>query len=681
MKPQDVTYIICYRDASEERRIALIFTLNWLWNCFPDLEVVIVEQDVESKLNFELPPNCKKTFVYNDSLFNRSWAFNVVARNSKKELLVFSDSDIFLKKEDYEKCFNTCEKFDMCKPNLALIYNVQITSHNQLIYEILNERKLYTIAGGLIFMRREAFLRVGGWDERFEGWGGEDAALSKLIINKMKFSILNLDTFHIDHDRSQAKKDETFLYNWNLAQEIGTYAGSAIDHYITRLQSSGLGNPNKYKQKENTKKEILNFVLAISTYNRKEYLQSMLTSFLVSRSKDVEWKIIIADDGSKDGTIDFIKIFDFEGIPYVLLQNQRNGIHHQMNTILFHLSNSKFDVCFKCDDDVFFKQKGWDKLYWETMERTGYQHLIFIDKTWIPADIREKPLKFGNLISNGKPGVLSGAMYTITPEIIKKVGYFDVFNFGFRGVGHQDYSLRCCRAGFNAIENPLDVVHSNNYIQLQNRDDYVTSMNRKLLRLLNPSEVVESKNAIKMQNRIYIPYNESYPTSRDQMILKNFVDKKEEPLKHNRISAVITNGIENKRVVKKESPSEMKHVIEKKSDIETKREIVGEKFRKKEEVKVIEKDFVLDEKAVKENENAKVIDQIPILFYDKSNQPFRYAKDEMVTSRGISGIVGSIIKKAYNFHLRRKWLWFPRFVKKAGHQLKNIGEDLKDIDL
>lgn len=523
MKHQNISYIICFRDSSQERKNALIFKLAWMWKYFPDIEVIVVEQDVETKLDFELPPNCKSIFIYNPTMFNRSWAFNVASMKSDKELLVFSDSDIFLRKEDYEKCFSICYKFDMCKPNLSFIHNVRITSYEDLTFEILNERKLFTIAGGLIFMRREALLRIGGWDERFEGWGGEDAAMSKLIINRLTFFILDLDTYHIDHDRSQAKKDKTFLYNWNLAQEIGTYEGPSITNYIERLQSSNLGNINKYLDIENVEKDVPAFVLAITTFNRLTYLRDMLVSFLATKSNNATWTIIIADDGSTDGTIDFISNFDFQGVPFTVLENQRCGVHHQVNTILEHLSSSNFDLCFKCDDDLLFRNEGWDKLYWDAIQRTGYEHLIFFDKSWRADLVRKKPIISGNLISNCECENISGAMYTITPNLLNKVGYFDVFNFGFRGVGHQDYSLRCCRAGFNVIDHPFDVIGSNDFIQLQGREKYNQSLDSKLASLLNPSDVRKFKYDLKRKNRVYIPYNESYSTSRDQSVIRDFL--------------------------------------------------------------------------------------------------------------------------------------------------------------
>ena len=344
----------------------------------------------------------------------------------------------------------------------------------------------------------------------------------------MRFSVLNLDTFHIDHDRSKAKKDKTFIYNWNLAQEIGTYSGPAINNYINKLQKNDLGNPKKYERDKHLVEDVPRFVLAITTFNRLEYLRDMLISFFATRSENANWKIIIADDRSTDGTLEFINDFDFQGVPYVILQNQRCGVHHQVSIILDHLSNSNFDLCFKCDDDLFFKNKGWDELYWETVQRTGYEHLIYFNKSWRPELVRKAPIISGNLISNCECENISGAMYTITPELIKKVGYFDVFNYGFRGVGHQDFSLRCCRAGLNVIEHPFDVKNSNDFIQLRGRKEYKQSLNAELVSLLDSTEIKKFKAEPKKINRIYIPYNENYSTSRDQVVIRNFLQSKQE---------------------------------------------------------------------------------------------------------------------------------------------------------
>ena len=46
----------------------------------------------------------------------------------------------------------------------------------------------------------------------------------------------------------------------------------------------------------------MKFTLAITTFNRLNYLKACLDSWIQTRSIDVDWTLIIADDGSDDGT-------------------------------------------------------------------------------------------------------------------------------------------------------------------------------------------------------------------------------------------------------------------------------------------------------------------------------------------------------------------------------------------
>ena len=45
----------------------------------------------------------------------------------------------------------------------------------------------------------------------------------------------------------------------------------------------------------------------------------------------------------------------------------------------------------------------------------------------------------------GNPFNSQGAFCKITKEVIERIGYYDVKNMGFRGIGHLDYALRYCR--------------------------------------------------------------------------------------------------------------------------------------------------------------------------------------------------------------------------------------------
>lgn len=519
---KQISYIIPFRAANKERVIALLFIVKKLRSFFPEMEIIVVEQDRVSKLDFELHLNIKHIFVQNTGHFNKCWAFNVGVEHTNKAIFVFGDSDIFISKKDYITCFGAVSKFEAITPNKVEALNIVISDKADTEYELLNKRPLFTFAGGILLLTRAALRKLGGWDERFEGWGGEDDAMSHLIYNKLSSKSFHFPFYHIDHPRTKAdgNQQQKYLDNRSLADEIKTLAGKALDRYIETLANRKKGILNKYAKGKpsisDTKKPKL--VLAITTYNRLDYLKDCVSSFLRTKSSAFEWQILIADDGSTDGTKIYLDELQANH-KAILIHNNRVDIHRQVNTILKALSDMDFDICFKCDDDIVFKAAGWDDLYSKTITRTGYQHLVFYDKNWQPYANLARPIKHGNLVANCAAEAIQGGFYTITPAIIEAVGYFDEQQFGRRGLGHVDYTLRCCRAGFNVLAHPFDVESSNELLQLQVAHAYRRSVSSKYKALFNSKEIIELKKQITQAQRIYIPYNENFQSLTDQIEL------------------------------------------------------------------------------------------------------------------------------------------------------------------
>jgi len=251
----------------------------------------------------------------------------------------------------------------------------------------------------------------------------------------------------------------------------------------------------------------LKFVLAITTFNRLEYLKKCIDSFFETRSEIVSWHIIIADDNSTDGTKEYLESLEVNhGI--TIIHNDRTNIHQQVNSIFDVISEVSFDLCFRCDDDVYFLQKGWDILYWETIERTGYDHLIYYDKNWQPYKNLSRPIKYGDLVANCSASNIQGALYTITRKVLDTVGYFDVQQFGPAGLGHVDFSLRCCRAGFNVLSSPFDIRNSNDYIRLQSIDEYKSALKSKNKTSIDSKELKKKMTLLNM-DRIFVPRSEN----------------------------------------------------------------------------------------------------------------------------------------------------------------------------
>ena len=101
----------------------------------------------------------------------------------------------------------------------------------------------------------------------------------------------------------------------------------------------------------------------------------------------------------------------------------------------------------------------WDNLYYTAYKKTGYEHFIFYDKKWGSRrnELRKSLIKYNILENCVSSKNLQGAFWTFTKKLIKTVGYEDIDKFGLTGLGHVDFSTRCCRMNFNDINNPFDI--------------------------------------------------------------------------------------------------------------------------------------------------------------------------------------------------------------------------------
>jgi len=261
-------------------------------------------------------------------------------------------------------------------------------------------------------------------------------------------------------------------------------------------------------------------VLGIKTYNRLDYLQDCIESFLKTRSLDYQWVLIVADDGSKDGTKAYLR----QLVPDVelhVIENSRRYAVGQSNTIYELAQSIGFDYGFNVDDDLVFTRTGWDKLYINAIEESGYSHLVH-------RHIRHAK----NLLSNQDIGrnlpdpvydssltcvahgdchfdLGTGSLVTFTPETLERAGYADEANFPIRGQWHVDYHIRCARAGCNEVKHLFDALDSNNYLEIQNylREDYRCAIpwGDEYKKTKDPEELERRMKIMADVSRIYVP--------------------------------------------------------------------------------------------------------------------------------------------------------------------------------
>lgn len=210
-------------------------------------------------------------------------------------------------------------------------------------------------------------------------------------------------------------------------------------------------------------------ILGITTFNRLDYLQNLIETFKRYTHFDYDkWILIIHNDTIRiDETQVYLEKLQIDNVEIIVLNSDRKGVHAGTNKILQEADKYDFQIGFKVDDDVYFKSINWFVAYLQGIKQ--YQHLSFFN----PLLRNRKYIK--NLYKNFQYYTnvydSQGCFWTFTKEIINKIGYFDIKNMGFRGIGHSNYSKRCCLSGFNEVDTFFDVANSEHLIGIyeQNR--------------------------------------------------------------------------------------------------------------------------------------------------------------------------------------------------------------------
>jgi len=205
--------IISYRESSVERRENLKRVIDYL-SLLQDgnTEIIIVEQDEDSKIDWlgDVKNNqfIKHIFVQNDGIFNKGWGYNIGAKNAEANILMFSDSDIFIKPQTINIGFMKLGNFDVVNPYHSVVFLDEESSNlfpeHKYSFAIANRSrpiKHTIITGGIFFMKKDTFLNIKGFDEDCYGYGHEDDILDEKI-RKLGLSVHNINdiSIHIYHE-------------------------------------------------------------------------------------------------------------------------------------------------------------------------------------------------------------------------------------------------------------------------------------------------------------------------------------------------------------------------------------------------------------------------------------------------------------------------------------------------
>jgi len=214
-------------------------------------ECIVVEQSLRSEAREGLPAWVRHLHTPIPSAgmpYCRAWALNAGARVARGEVLIFHDSDMLVpqayaaevwarSRGGYE--FINLKRFVFYlteQHSRALASTLALGSPDAPEVVVQNLE-----AGGSVAATRSAYLAIGGYDESFMGWGGEDTEFWDRAQTRRVWPYAYLPIVHLWHPSQPRKHDPT---NPNAVRHAERLA-MAREQRIRELVARSFGDPTR----------------------------------------------------------------------------------------------------------------------------------------------------------------------------------------------------------------------------------------------------------------------------------------------------------------------------------------------------------------------------------------------------------------------------------------------------
>ena len=257
------SFIISHKCTSIERERNINIVLRWFKQILKpedDIEIVIIEQGEKQTFDptsyIDLPYTMNYQFVQKSGYFNKSWGYNVGANIAKSDIFNFIDNDIILPRASLDAGFELLNRVDAvrCYDRLYALTNKET---NQLSIDIssvsLSKHTLrdFSVPGGYMLIRKDLFYKVGGWDEEFEGWGGEDTAFGYKLLPYQTAAVTKV-AFHLHHENYGTSTDKV---NFESVRQVYKQITSlSHEQILERAKEVRIGDIHRFDGQSKEKK-------------------------------------------------------------------------------------------------------------------------------------------------------------------------------------------------------------------------------------------------------------------------------------------------------------------------------------------------------------------------------------------------------------------------------------------
>ena len=327
--------------------------------------------------------------LMNGEEINKSKAVNLAAKKATKDIFVIADADVVYDPNLILQAIKLIENGEAFVVPFTEVYNVEQKGTMSLLKkkpswpldikseEYSKSNWLYEgFAGKLIVISRKNFEAVGGFDERFIGWGGEDDAFSH-SVQTICGKLVNIkgELFHLWHAASSYETNPHGQENGILLGRYERASGNKkkmIQIIKERIQS-------REKQQENLESndEILpqsprsKICFAILVHENKELVKQLIENVRYYCPNST----MVLYNGGDDPTL-----CDGLGIP--VCPSSRK-LERGWTTIYFlevmewlEDLGMDYDYFINIDSDALFIKKGYEEFIQTEMKDTDYMGVL-----------------------------------------------------------------------------------------------------------------------------------------------------------------------------------------------------------------------------------------------------------------------------------------------------------------
>ena len=211
------------------------------------VECIVIEQDTVSQLGTHLPPWVRLVHTPPPAAempYCRAWTFNVGAQHARADVLVLHDNDMLVPVDYAASILDRVQQgYDVVNLKRFIFYLTQ--KHTQAVFErqadLLDAAPEVIVqnleGGGSIAITRAGYAQIGGLDESFIGWGGEDNEFWERAQTLRVWPWANLPLVHLWHAAQPGKQDA----GYHTARHYQALTQLAPQQRIARLTSTPNG--------------------------------------------------------------------------------------------------------------------------------------------------------------------------------------------------------------------------------------------------------------------------------------------------------------------------------------------------------------------------------------------------------------------------------------------------------